>query len=215
MNTSFSDLDLQRLIDGELSEQEQQSLLSALDAADDWRRVALAFVEQQVWSQTWDEVPIEPASVRGVMPLRAPRERRLDWLALALTTVIAAGIGFFAGDQTNEPVTEREMSVAGATGSDAAPGAVAITTPQPVMNVELVSSDPEAAEPLTIPVYDASVADFGFWDETPLIPDDLQEQLFRQGYDIHQAREFYRIPLDDGSEIALPVDTVHVRYAGL
>lgn len=49
MKHALDELQLQRLIDGELSARQRVELLDEIDALHAWRDVALAFVEDQVW----------------------------------------------------------------------------------------------------------------------------------------------------------------------
>ena len=51
MSEPMDELQLQRLVDGELNETECRRLLARLDGVpNEWRRVALAYVEQQLWA---------------------------------------------------------------------------------------------------------------------------------------------------------------------
>ncbi len=62
----LSDVDLDRLVDGEMSDEERRDTLLLLEAdsdGGDWRRCALAFLEAQTWSHVLADTfkyPIEP-----------------------------------------------------------------------------------------------------------------------------------------------------------
>ncbi|HEY4310135.1 MAG TPA: hypothetical protein VGN12_11845 [Pirellulales bacterium] len=56
---------LDRLVDGELGDQERRQLLATLDTRPDgWRRCALAFLEAQTWEQELGSFAVPPKSVK-------------------------------------------------------------------------------------------------------------------------------------------------------
>lgn len=214
MTDMVNDLEIQRCIDGELSEDQQRALLTRLEGTPDgWRRLALAFVENQVWGEgsqaIIDSVPNQAATrVRGAAPRLSRR------LAAAAAVVIAIGVGFVAGRRWGPAVSGPVVAGAGeaSTAGDWARGDR--PAPQPVMNLEFVS-DSESDPDMTIPVYDRHDLGPEYWDEPEIVPADVRQALFRRGYDVSQQREFVSIPLSDGRQIAVPVDTVLMSYRGL
>ncbi len=67
----IDDLQLDMLVDGELSEEERREVLLRLDSEPDgWRRCALAFLEAQSWREAMRSVSDESAAA-------APGSRRL------------------------------------------------------------------------------------------------------------------------------------------
>ncbi|MEZ6069045.1 MAG: hypothetical protein R3C10_01985 [Pirellulales bacterium] len=107
---------LDRLVDGELSEQEREETLRRLDVQPDgWRRCALAFLEAQVWRESAHALG-ETAHSRAVPRVAAApqsvgtasvdggvtdRSRRRSWSAAALAASIALAfaLGFAGGDR--------------------------------------------------------------------------------------------------------------------
>ena len=91
----ISDAELERLVDGELSEPRRRELLSGLDREPEgWRRFALAFLEGQSWCEAM-------RSMKGAAPSHAlssnpatPPARRRSWLA-RYSTLLATAASFF------------------------------------------------------------------------------------------------------------------------
>lgn len=211
------ELEIQRCVDGELSDDEQQTLLARLEGTPGgWRTLALAYVEHQVWGDacrnTVDAVPSQ-TSTCDVRRTPGTSHR----VAVAAALVIAVGCGFAAGQRWNSsPAGLNDLGVtqSGDTTSTGATDRVAQSIPQPVMNLEFVSdatSDPD----MTIPVFDRHDLGPEYWNEPQIMPADVRQALSRRGYDVRQQREFMSFPLDDGRQIAVPVDTVLLQYRGL
>jgi hypothetical protein len=94
MENMIDRLSLQRLVDGELTERQQREFLARLD--DDphsWRRLALAFVEEQIWGREYRAAAREASAVSPApaLPerLRRAGTGRLPW------RVVAAAAGVF------------------------------------------------------------------------------------------------------------------------
>src|SRR4051794_19060678 len=97
----MNDLELERLVDGELSPPEYRSLLASLDdEPGGWRQCALAFLEAQALAS-------ELAGIRGSLDLSHDRpvrsrsrhiERRDLWtfFAVAASFLVALGIGILS-----------------------------------------------------------------------------------------------------------------------
>ena len=82
--------ELDRLIDGVLSEDDRRMLLLNLDASPGgWRRCALAFLEAQAWREAFAETA-SPL----VLPTRRPAARLGPWLAVAAGLLAAFGVGW-------------------------------------------------------------------------------------------------------------------------
>ena len=98
---------LDRMVDGELTENEQRAVLLGCEEQDRWRELALAYVEAQVLSSelpTIQELEMDepPREVRPVPPSAA------SWLwnpfALAAAVVLSLSIGYGAGWWWQGPV---------------------------------------------------------------------------------------------------------------
>jgi hypothetical protein len=231
MSHAISELDIQRCVDGELSAAAQQELLRGLDESDTgWRDLALAYVENQVIAGVCRSVaepdaessPVSAASRTKTLQ-QSPRRRsnRIHWTITAASAVIGVGIGLLAGGGRSELSSAAQPTVAATAGAsqidgaDSAPTADSVADlPQPVMNVEFADASGDASNWL-LPVYAADDLGADYWQGRDVLPADIEQDLSRRGYRLDHEREFYSIPLDDGREIAVPVDTYQVRYTGL
>jgi hypothetical protein len=210
MIDEVNQLEIQRCVDGELGDDQQRALLTRLEGTPDgWRILALAYVENQVWGEGCraivDAIPAQIAT-----RTRSPVRSMARWLAAAAAVVIFVGLGFAAGQRWGSAAGPVLTGVRPTDSSDH-DGRPA---PKPVMNLEFVS-DSESSPDMTIPVFDRHDLGPEYWDEPEIVPADLRQALFRWGYDVRQQREFVSIPLSDGRQIAVPVDTVLMSYRGL
>ena len=133
------DLQIQRLIDGELSRPEVQQLLRTANSQPElWRELAVAFVEDRIFASesrrfSQDEGrDLEPASSPAATPLAAGgmpgsmakptsawRNTGL-WLSAAAMMLCAAGLGFFAGrGQAGSQVSSETNLLANSNGGNA------------------------------------------------------------------------------------------------
>lgn len=94
---AITDIDLQRLADGELSPAERNELLRAIDASPEaWRRCALAFLEVQALRDELGAIAAEaasPAAPGSDLPATPAPRWRIGWLALAASLLTAFAIG--------------------------------------------------------------------------------------------------------------------------
>ncbi|NIL98401.1 MAG: hypothetical protein GTO62_15045, partial [Planctomycetales bacterium] len=101
MNPAPFELQIQRLVDGELDPEQRAELLRKLDAdAQAWRDVALAFVEDQSYRSQYRAVgagqwPTSPVARRESYPGKF----NVRILAMAAAVLIALLVGFGLGDR--------------------------------------------------------------------------------------------------------------------
>jgi hypothetical protein len=212
MTDNVNELEIQRCVDGELSDDQQRALLTRLEGTPDgWRLLALAFVEYQVWGEGCRAV-VGAIPAQTSLCARGPVRSTARWLAAAAAVVIAVGVGFTAGQRWGSGPMGPLVAGAGAATGDSA--RAERPAPEPVMNLEFVR-DGDSTPEMTIPVFDRQDLGAEYWDEPDIVPADVRQALFRRGYDVRQQREFVSIPLSDGRQIAVPVDTVLMSYRGL
>ncbi len=212
MTEIVNELEIQRCVDGELSDDQQRALLTRLEGTPDgWRMLALAFVENQVWGDGCRAI-VGAIPAQTAIGAQGPVRSMARWLAAAAAVVVAVGVGFAAGQHWDSGQTGPLVAGAGAGPGDTARGDPPV--PRPVMNLEFVS-DEDSQPDMTIPVFDRHDLGPEYWDEPEIVPADVRQALFRRGYDVRQQREFVSIPLSDGRQIAVPVDTVLMSYRGL
>lgn len=227
MSTVVSELELQRLVDGELSQAAQQDLLRRLDESPGgWRAVALAFVEQHVFADASQELAEERLPPKPAAAQPELRARRIHWPTVAAAVALGIGLGLFGGglvpphpSGAPETIVDADPEAVNPGGTIDEPEATEATQqqvvePVPVMSLEFASSD-SAEEVWTIPVYDPGDMSEDYWNVEDIVPPEVRSVFSREGYLLDHHREFYSVPLDDGSRVAVPVDTVQVRYAGL
>jgi hypothetical protein len=109
MNTNINPLPLDdphfdRLVDGELSEEERRELLARLDSEPGgWRRCALAFLESQCWRQTLGAIAqkgvlVEPAP----QATRPSRSRGPGWVGTVLAMAASFFLVFWVGSMAKQ-----------------------------------------------------------------------------------------------------------------
>jgi len=218
------DLLLQRLVDGELSDEDRSGVLASLDARPQlWRTVALAFVEDQLWSgelrrdAAGDERPSEPARA----PRTAPASRRA-WapvVAVAASLLGMLGLGYQIGrHQELRPVIAqsggdlRHSQPAAIPTVDTSTVAAAPAAP---CRVQLVYRGGEQEQSLELPVYDASELPGEFWQgPDPASVEELNRELADQGYRVDWDIEYLSRNLDGGKCLLVPLQTVAIQHRG-
>lgn len=210
MNDSVNERLLQRCVDGEMSETEQQEFLRSLEQSPTgWRDLALAYVEQQLWSQAgraWIDEP-EPAVAPDSMPLP---NRAASWLrstVLVASSLLAVGLGYLGGTYWR-PDSVGSLNLAGAARPDSSE--LAVNIPEQVQHpagkigssVVQVEMPGPAGEAVTLPVYD--VEDLvPNWSD-PEVRND-QQNLRDQGFRFNSRPKYYTVPVDDRRKLVLPV----------
>jgi hypothetical protein len=207
---------LQRCVDGEMSESEQQEFLRSLDRSPSgWRDLALAYVEQQLWSQAgraWVDEPEPVAALDSV----TPPNRAASWLrstVLVASSLLAVGLGYLGGTYWR-PGSASSSNLAAITPSQS--GQLANQTVrdplQPgrvdsaVMRVEMPGQTGEA---VSLPVYD--IADLvPNWSD-PEVRND-QQNLKDRGIRLNARPKFYTVPVDDRRQLVFPVHEASQRF---
>ncbi len=192
---------LDRLVDGELSQADRADLLRRLDSEPGgWRACALAFLEAREFasaSRAW-ALSHAPASVanptnpiEGQAPI-GPRRRRWRPARLGLAASIVA-LAFLSG------------WVAG--GRGAGPRSVETARPNP--------GDLASAQPVEAPTAPLKSPEREWADRLPeAVPEYVRSQWERRGYQIEQSRRLISMDLEDGRRVTIPVDDIRVQFVG-
>lgn len=217
MDHRSTEMAVQRCVDGEMSETEQQEFLRSLDqspSTSGWRDLALAFVEHQLWSQAgraWIDEPAPPLA--GGDEFDPPLTHRDSWLrktALAASGLLAVGLGYVggtfwrSGSQGTSPLVQTTApSSPGADNSEVALASDRI--PSEVMRVEWPS---ESGVPISLPVYESQ----GFrppqgWRD-PYVP----QITIPAGSRVNLQPEYLTVPVDDQRNLVIPVRHVKPRF---
>jgi hypothetical protein len=142
-----------RLVDGELNEEERRELLTRLDSEPGgWRRCALAFLESQCWRQTFVAVAIEGAVLEPASPAkRRSRSRWPGWVGTGLAMAASFFLMFWVGSTVKQRLGHPSMpagamgELAGTAGRQSAPS----LSSQPAFSrASQFSNRPLSQEPL-------------------------------------------------------------------
>lgn len=216
MNESYNTSDLQRdfdrLVDGELTAEQQRELLSALDdTPDGWRRCALAFLEAQAWRNEMCRADETPTAAVATPALEAAgRWQRIvpTLMAMAASFLLAflLGLAFRASSPVQPQVAAGRQSSIETDSSPAVATAPSTANRQPPMAALVRSATP--VETIWLP---ASVDDE---ESNGELPADLARDLARLGHEIERRVELWPVEFEDGRRAVLPVDRFDVRYVG-
>lgn len=217
MNDHVNERLLQRCVDGEMSETEQQEFLRSLEhSPTGWRDLALAYVEQQLWSQAgraWVDEP-EPTAAPDSVPLP---NRAASWLrstVLVASSLLAVGLGYLGGTYWR-PDSVGSPNLAGT--SRANSSELAVSIPERTQHslgkigssVVQVEMPGPAGEAVTLPVYDVE-------DLVPNWSDpevrNYQQNLRDQGMRFDSRPNFYTVPVDDRHQLVFPFQKARQTY---
>lgn len=216
-----NDLLLQRLVDGELSDEDRSGVLASLDARPQlWRTVALAFVEDQLWSgelrrhAARDERPSEPARATRAAP--ASRRPWAPVVAVAASLLGMLGLGYQIGrHQELRPVIAQSGGDLKHSQPATDPTMDASTAPAAPCRVQLVYRGGEQEQSLELPVYDASELPGEFWHGPDAASvEELNRELADQGYRLDWDIEYLSRNLDGGKCLLVPLQTVAIQHRG-
>lgn len=227
---------LQALIDGECSAAERRRLLQQIDSQpDQWRDVALALLEEQVFAKdiramrgnaipnAATEVPVASHSVLSEQEIGKRPLARKGWqfgpvLAACLALSVGLTIGRFVlrGDAD---------SLLGNSGGN--PMLVDNTWEKPATKAQLEFNQDEYERSLPvadlrstnnryeIPIYDVNHVDPALvLAKRAYEVERAKEQLRRQGYDIDLQQNYLTGQLNDGRKVVVPIHEVGLRPYG-
>ena len=217
MNESSAswDLQLSRLVDGELSPTEYRALLLALDAdPQGWRQCALAFLEAQAMSG-------ELSALRGeylsppAQPAPASASKASSWwgtlLAMAASFVVALPLGGWLLRSSDSPSGSPPQVVQHADPLPEVPPAP--KTPaasEPLGKVRLVTADGQ----IEVPYYNMANGEQYLLDQQLALSDAMLQSLERQGHLIKQAQAgVMPVQLEDGAQVYLPIESYVITPA--
>jgi hypothetical protein len=220
---------LDRLVDGELTEEDRKALLSALDEEPgSWRRCALAFLEAQSWRGDFQGLrnervlAIEPAlkssdtsAPEGSVSLPPAKSSHFFeiCLAVAACVVLAFGIGVWVRSAWYPPSSlNGNMRFVK---DSRAPDKFA---PQPVNRWQRVTLDDPSTvdnENIRLPVREVeSLTEDHLRQSRSALPEEVRRALERSGYRVNQRQQLVPFELKDGRRLLVPVEEVDVEPDG-
>jgi hypothetical protein len=232
-----------RLVDGELSQAEEQAILAALDARPDgWRRCALAFLQARAWKDGLgtltpkfhrkanatlvDEMPTMPSRAAPHMV----RNHNIRLLTVAASLGIAFFLGIFvnsrwmnsgnlASDQRAAAADNHGNRQGDATtpGSDSnVDGSDVHVAAKPTVTMALVDNQGDVAQQFQIPLIEAEQLNPRWLARHPAAVSRKEVELLEdRGYRVDQERFYVPIRLEDGRQAIVSFDRAAVKYDGM
>lgn len=221
---------LDRLVDGELTSDEERELLAQLDQIPNgWRRCALAFLEARCWQQTTHALLArETASTQVALPNRRPPLRLgspwMSLVALAAVFLVAFGVGTWLPRRDLAPSHDALVQSPTPPDKQLAPVTLAHDPAQPTPpQIEPANAEDlylgdlklvnDAGQEIAVPVYDwnQQVAK-EIWHGSQPLPADVVSQLKR--HQVRSQRGYVPVRLQDGRQVVLPVQEVDIVPVG-
>lgn len=214
VNDAFID----RMVDGELSDQEQRQLLMACERHPDrWRDMALAYVESQTWRSEFSEftkpataaqaVAAETAAVGiadDARPLPA-RPRITPWkllnvaAMLLLSLTVGYGIGTLNFDRTQNDLVGKP-------------------SPNPELAEQVVVWVPDqqsgGLQPMHVPVRNVMNLNQEELDRHNQLSSEVWDALTKNGHQVTRRRMWHPVQLKDGRGAFVPTDDLNVQFTG-
>lgn len=203
----LADSALDRLVDGELSPDEQRRLLEQLETdPNGWRRIGLAFLEAQALRRSCREWTAP--TMAAALPVPAAPPVRTNHTTRIVTSAVALLLAFGLGGMTGRSWPQASLPIA------KAPAPVEPTIPPtedadaPVTAVPVAFryGDGTTSEPVSTPVIESTSPQAQAWMQASQgVPDRLREQLLQQGQKLVERQEWVEIQLEDGRRGYMPV----------
>lgn len=223
---------LQRLIDGELSVEEVRKLLQGVDDnSGQWRNIACAFVEDQLFRQQFETLT-DDAIPKAVKPLKSATSKDevhgnssatlVRQLAIAASLAVAGLVGYLVGTD-NSTFLPDESGTSNMIANDHQSAADPSLTPvnlEPEYRMELLTPDGEAIDgEVDLYRYDdlhRLVGNTGSKRRVTLkdvLPEsgfspEVRQRLSRSGYDINESTNYMSGRLQDGRQFVVPVRSI-------
>ena len=203
---------LQRCVDGEMSETEQQEYLRQLEhAPNGWRSLALAFVEHQLWSragQSWIDDP-EPIAAETHGPA-IMNSRQNSWLrsaALLASCLLAVGLGYLGGTYWR-PGSPGAMSIASPgispTGTKETESLSGVPNGQ-LASVGEVEFKNGSGSSIPLPLIDATKLPRNWWVDQEVPVNDQSDGVRAQP-------RYLTVPFDQHRNMVVPVSTMRINF---
>lgn len=221
----LDELTLQRCVDGELSESEHREFLKTVEQTPGgWRMLALAFSEEQIWcatvSSTLSDPLPQPRIVTNPRQVTATNTRgRVSLVTLTLSLLVALASGLLVGDIWRESrtpiVANRSIDLPNSSGTNMVnvdqqplPAPVQTTSvPSSEYVVDLMGADGQIHQ-VAYPVYDPPDLAPAY---RPQLPENVEEELLRVGYQLRRRQQMKMIPQANGEQILFSIELLRAE----
>lgn len=194
---------INRMVDGELTQNEQGALLTDCEENAGWRELALAYVESQALSTELKSFVESEKHARFGVQQTDSKLTASSWnsWSLAAAIMLSLTFGYGLGWSWPDGTSAVENSLTGPAEFDKVAGSAA--------SMQFTVSDPATSElrQIDLPVVKAS--DLGpNWQRQlgPTLPEDLLREMRAGGLNVHQTRTVTPIRLPDGRRVVVPID---------
>ncbi len=200
---SDDELRMQLLVDGQLDHSERsQWLLSIPEDSDQWRLIALRFVENQILDESLGESFIHQKAV-GMVHLKPKPVTMTNlrsgfwWIAIAASLLFGMGIGMLFDSLADHRAVELAKKPINATAELANSG------------VPNESHRPKVIDDvLRLPLEDALARSI-----RP-VSLDTHRAFLKAGYFVEESSELANVELPTGNSVKMPVRQIKIRYLG-
>jgi|GEM_PF-2785756 len=213
---------MDRMVDGELSSDEQSNLLLRCEEEGRWRELALSYVESQVLGVELREPTflrdekvasskVAPAGESTVQPRRVSKPSQ-DWnvMSLATAVLLSLGLGYglgwwWQGDPAGAGANPRSVQLA--KDNESSPPAQLVKNKVETVPY-YVSDATNQKRQVTLPI--VPVSDLGpNWQEQlqrTSLPEEMVQELRSKGMNVRHRRTMERVRLEDGRVMIVPID---------
>ena len=201
--TSTDDsLRLQLLVDGQLDHAQRSHWLDTLaHDSNEWRQIALGFVENQILSESLQPVallttesPSEKTMKDGHSREQRPHVSRHTWLAIAGGLLLGLILGTLVPDPADLPEVAKSVVVDSVNHSDSKSiKATSNEGTETVLNLPLADALARSTTPVSI---------------------NARRAFLKAGYYVDESQQIANVVLPTGKSIQMPIRHVTVRYLG-
>ncbi|MDG2382007.1 MAG: hypothetical protein P8N76_10065 [Pirellulaceae bacterium] len=222
-NREITDAIIDRMVDGELNENEQRELLMACDQQPEhWREMALAYVESQTWRDEFsiwsaaavEEDIVEEQKEESVLQLaNAParfstRAGITPWRVLNVAAMLLLSLTVGYGIGTFEFPASKPSS------SNIAISPNNKTNPAEQVVVWVPNQTGDGLNPMSVPVQNVGNLDSQQLAKQNQMSSEVLQALESKGHDVTRERTWHPVQLQDGRGAFVPTDNLNVQFTG-
>ena len=212
---------IERMVDGEVSEAEQRAILLACEESHQWRDLALAYVESQTWGKELNLWAREARDAGNTIAandeedggrnreVARRRQAAATWrpLSLAAAMLVSLCLGYGLrwvwqdAPENVGPIANTSPSMPSDKQDKESTSSMQITVSDPISNT---------LKQIELPVVKASTLG-GNWRMPRPIPENVVDEIHSLGHRVTQRRWLVPVLLSDGQRVFVPVDYVNIE----